>query len=352
MPVNLSTFSSNKKRWLKVLAFVLAFAVFVFAAGEILEKCLLRDAPYNWKMNMPFDELNQMEPDTMDVLFLGSSHATRTFNPALFEEARGVQSMNLGTPGQGAFESIAIYSHVRQTQSPKVVVYELYFRMFEEESFMKQLFVDYIIPYFSPETIRTMRQNLSPGYRFCYDIKLLRYQTFFYADVNSRVKALLNGTDIEENEEKLKPTETYCKGFYNINYSVKDEELYDTNNLADHTSYMLPSQLDLLKKFLQVTQEDNVTVVLVTAPLPQPSLEQVHNYGETHDTFAEIAEEYGVPYFDYNVINQEEKLVENNNFRDDNHLNNSGAEIISHDLIRRLNELWDGEYPWEQDGTK
>lgn len=57
-------------------------------------------------------------------------------------------------------------------------------------------------------------------------------------------------------------------------------------------------------------------------------MEYIENYDVVHNTVAEFAKEYGIPYIDYNIVNKETGMLQNENFRDDAHLNHSGVQIV------------------------
>ena len=52
-----------------------------------------------------------------------------------------------------------------------------------------------------------------------------------------------------------------------------------------------------------------------------------------------FAEENGVPYIDYNIINMEEGMFKHENFRDDAHLNDSGVKILDAHFKVWLNDV-------------
>ena len=68
---------------------------------------------------------------------------------------------------------------------------------------------------------------------------------------------------------------------------------------------------------------------MVTAPIANVSMEYIKNYDKIHSQLEKISEDaMSEDYIDYNIVNSEEHLLENENFRDDAHLNDSGVEIV------------------------
>ena len=75
-------------------------------------------------------------------------------------------------------------------------------------------------------------------------------------------------------------------------------------------------------------KENDIELVLVTAPIANVSMDYITDYNSVHDKMAEIAENIDATYIDFNIINSEEGLLKLENFRDDAHLNDSGVKIV------------------------
>jgi hypothetical protein len=67
---------------------------------------------------------------SVDVLFVGSSHAYMSFDPRAYRAA-GLRAFNLGSSGQSPFNSYFLLKRYLPRMRPHVVVFEGYFRVFE-----------------------------------------------------------------------------------------------------------------------------------------------------------------------------------------------------------------------------
>ena len=61
----------------------------------------------------------------VDVLFLGSSHAYRGFDPRIFRK-RGYSSFNLGSSAQTPSQTKVWLKRYLKHLNPKIVIYEVY----------------------------------------------------------------------------------------------------------------------------------------------------------------------------------------------------------------------------------
>ena len=131
------SFISNFKLIAEVLVFILLFS----AVYKVTEKKYAADAEQNVVnagTKSRFDGVYAQEENTVDMVFIGSSHSYCTFDPENFDKELGTLSWQLGTPLQHYDTSLYTLKEVYKTQSPKVVVLEFYWDMLDDEFDMKQ----------------------------------------------------------------------------------------------------------------------------------------------------------------------------------------------------------------------
>ena len=68
----------------------------------------------------------KLDRDTVDVLFLGSSHCVTSFDPQVLYDEYGITSYNLGSGAQSIMVSYYWLEEALRYQSPKVVVLDTY----------------------------------------------------------------------------------------------------------------------------------------------------------------------------------------------------------------------------------
>ena len=112
---------------------------------------------------------------------------------------------------------------------------------------------------------------------------------------------------------------------------IPDSELDETNQFKgfDGSDWEPDdTQLKYINKIAELCKENDIELVLVTAPIANVSMDYITDYNLVHDKMAEIAENIDAKYIDFNIINSEEGLLKLENFRDDAHLNDSGVKIV------------------------
>ena len=114
--------TSRKKFWIRGTVFLLlAFIIFVTMQWVFMPKNCWPDS---WQHTSTLVNFYEMERDSVDVLFLGSSHAMASFIPQDLYDQYGIRSYNLGTPEQSLLISYYWLKEALQYQHPSVVVLE------------------------------------------------------------------------------------------------------------------------------------------------------------------------------------------------------------------------------------
>lgn len=107
-----------------MFAFGMAACLVALTVNRILiPKCYYDDS---WPTTSTYQGFYQMEKDSVDVLFLGSSCAAAGLNPQEFYDSYGIRSYNLGCEGQSLLTSYYWLEEALRFQSPKVVVLEVF----------------------------------------------------------------------------------------------------------------------------------------------------------------------------------------------------------------------------------
>lgn len=108
----------NKPHWMRFFAFIGILIVSMLLLN-ILPKQERAVENIYWKY---FYE--KLPEKTLDIVFLGNSHAQCTFIPEIINKVLGVESFNLITPGESVHLTKYEYREVLRYQNPKAVVIE------------------------------------------------------------------------------------------------------------------------------------------------------------------------------------------------------------------------------------
>ena len=275
----------------------------------------------------------KLEENSLDILFIGSSHSYCTFAPALIDKALGTESFQLGMPLQYPDSTWFTLKEALKTQSPSVVVMEVYWAVMDKDFDIKQadtLFEAYLD---DEEFKNAYIDEIFPwNEKIKYLFPIIRYQQDFLTYQNKRltdnVEAQLGVT---QNKEKQTGVERYdYRGFMYCDYNIPQSKFGEGNqfNNFDGKNWSFSKvQLNYLEKIIDVCDKNNICLIFATSPVAPVSMEKMRNYGAVHGAVSNFAQKNKIPYLDFNTENQAKNLFENKNFRDDAHLNYSGAEI-------------------------
>ena len=131
---NLSISSSKNygKILLKILAFVAIFLVINFWVGLKLEKVADKKNLY---ATVKWQEFYETSPNSLDLVFVGSSYAYRSFDAEVFDNKLNVNSFNMGSPLQKPVESYYVLKETLKLQKPSFVIYDVNWGVFNEDKY-------------------------------------------------------------------------------------------------------------------------------------------------------------------------------------------------------------------------
>lgn len=115
------------KTTLNIIRYLVSVCVVVLIFG--LSYQILSETYLNKEIENDGSSFHNLPENSVDVLVLGSSHAQYSFCPAYFYEDTGLYSYVLGTGGQPLEMSYEMLKEGLKTQSPKLVILEVYTAM-------------------------------------------------------------------------------------------------------------------------------------------------------------------------------------------------------------------------------
>lgn len=290
-----------------------------------------------------FDDFYALPEDSLDMVFIGSSHSYCTFDPANFD----AESFQMGTPLQHPDTSYYELLEVLDYQSPKTVVVEVYWDMLDDDFELKQATSLFEVMK-NEDRIEDYIDNVFPdGDKVKYKTPVIRYQQDFFAFAGSRLENKIK-TAFGLSDESL-PASTgdgveyyLADGYVYCDIIIPEAEFDKTNQFKslDGDNWEFSEvQKGWLKKIVELCEREDISLVFVTAPVANVSMDYIKNYDKIHEKVKAFAQENDVPYIDYNIINMEEGMLGNENFRDDAHLNDSGVKIVDEHFNQWLNEV-------------
>lgn len=276
------------KNIFKCVLFLLILLCSLTAINKVLvPKYILKNS--TWPTTSSYRQFYKMEPNSIDVLFFGSSVCVNAFIPQEIYNDYGIRSYNLGSEQQSIFLSYYWLKEALRSQKPQVVVLDT--------KFMWDL---------HPENPINTTEGLT---RKCLD-------PMHYSDVKK--EAVHNLCELDETQSEL----SYY--FTNIRFHSRwselaeydiDSEMVDTSELkgfapttdngpeayttyeqndAEITMEFPKVMQEYLDKTVDLCKENGITLILVS--LPGNEMNDAAN-----NTYTAYAHEKGIDY--YNLCN-------------------------------------------------
>lgn len=335
---------SNFKLILKFLLFALIVAAAFHMAGEKYKQAAEKNT-VNAFTKERMDGFYDQPENSLDMVFIGSSHSYCTFDPEIADMALGTNSWQLGTPSQHPDTSYYLLREVLNHQQPKTVVMELYWDVLDDEFELKQ--AEALFEVLRNDGLREeyIKEVFPEGDKVKYSLPAIRYQQDYFAYAGNEMEK-----GLEDELGVSKPwtapangTEYYRSKGYVYCDIIMDNSEYDKTNQFKYFNgkdwQFNPTQKKYVEKIISLCKENGINLIFVTAPVANVSMDFIENYDRVNEQVSSFASENNIPYIDYNIVNMEERLLENENFRDDAHLNHSGIEIVDRHFIEWIKEF-------------
>ena len=115
---------SHKKFLLKAAVLTVVVLLFVTFVNRMFVMKKYYDT--TWPSTSSFADFYQLDKNTVDVLFLGSSHGVSSFSPPKLYDDYSIRSYNLSSELQSLLVSYYWLKEALRYQTPKVVVLDTY----------------------------------------------------------------------------------------------------------------------------------------------------------------------------------------------------------------------------------
>ncbi len=260
----------------------------------------------------------------VDVVFVGSSHCYRTYDPRIYAK-HGISSFNLGTTGQTPLNSYFLLERYFDRLRPKLVIFDLNYRVINRDG-LESFYDISINSSYSPEIMKMALAIKSPhainGAISKWLLSLTGLEKQYPQQPLTGERYIPGGYVEFTNLEKKRPKKQRERDIFEIN---PEKKLIITPN---------KTQLEYIRKVVEFVARKGAKIVLITKPEPPENLRIVSNYREIHAAFNKIATNAGVEYIDFNEIPL--PLDSYRHFYDMEYLNSEGVKIFNPILIELL----------------
>lgn len=311
---------------LKLILFLILLIILDRTVGHVLQS--LNNDRFTERMMNDFYSASE----NIDLLFLGSSHAYRSFNPYSFDGTLSLNAFNIGSPGQNPIISYHLLKEVlRQGHQPRLIVYEPFWLTLcgDDTDFYSSAHIFHQLT-FSENKIEFFWR----GFNFPSSLRL--FSTIFY---NRRF--LRNVFFSDDNSYNC---HYQGKGFVPSLKLVTADEL-TKNYLIGPNEEFNRNRISYLDKLLDLAKSENIAVIAVMAPVHPEVLPKIEGYMKIHKQLNDIFATADVPFIDYNLTNHADLNLLSEYFMDADHLNECGAMAFSEEMVRLLSSFMKSEPP-------
>lgn len=319
-----SNSDTNIKYLKKYLLFFLLLLFICIIAGAVVNSVADKyDArnPTQRITQYQLEDFYALPENSLDMLILGSSHAMCTYDPFLIEHAHGLSVYNLGTALQQPDTGYYLLKEVLKTQKPKYLVFDLYFKVFQNDKSAEQALT----------VLKEMRTSVNKLEFLLFNLSFGTRAEYFSGWLNPFGRLYTILADVENKNEVPERSEFYKgRGFYVSNAVVAPEALtLEKHPFPKAFEEFTARQVEYLKKITRLAQENNIEVLFVTAPIPPTIQSHIAYYNEITEAVEHLANSLNINYTDFNIDQKTGSLkLSDLNYADQGHLNENGAKIF------------------------
>lgn len=325
----------------RILCTVLAFLLLVSALSVGFMEVYFRTEYDFFQDGSERDSL----AGSLDYLVCGASHAYRAFNPAVMDPILGAEGYNISGALMTMGGRYELFTEELGRNPVKTLILELSYNTMTRNRAAEGTEGDLYVMARLSGFFRRVRF-------FFGGFRVSEYPDVYYKFVSEGIDAvrdLIRGKQAEHSGRS--------RGYMPTGESVTELETdYAALWHGKHLSQTMdPYNLDYLNRILTLCRERGIRVILVTTPLADAYLCQYDNFQYFYEWYTELAAQWELTYYDFNLLKEKSALFPDRTFYFDHlHLNDAGAEkyskVFAELLLRAqagedLSELFYASYP-------
>lgn len=305
--------------WIKNLFRTLIFGiVFVVLLGRIYNVLSWKDTAGDYISSL--NSYYELEEDIVDVVFLGSSHCYCSVNHSILWDEHGISSFSLAISGQDLASTYHCLVESLKTQSPEVVMIEMYGSVFQGYQDTGNLYRNTLSLKPSKNAYNAVKSMVEEGTEWDYLLK--------WPIVHTRY-AELKKQDFQKNTI---PYVGYTSDFEtNSILEIVPYTGEPAETLWEESEYWIQKMIDFAK-------ESQTNICFFIAPYSAPDYEQMRI-----KRAEQIAKANNIPFVNMIDISEDLGMDVENDFMDWMHTNVYGAEKVTNYLGEYLKQNYELE---------
>lgn len=299
-------------RTIKRIAATIGFLlVFLLIFSEVSGILMHKQVEGRWNMTAKVAGFYNEEPQSMDVVFFGSSHMYCSVDPAIFREETGYNSYVFATQLQPLWITYHYIIEALKSQRPELIVVEINMAAHDEGIYLDEATNHTAIDPIpmSLNKIRMINSSAPRGERRHYIFNIMKYH-----DRWGDLGKLDYTRDYKNSTDPL-------NGYVVLEDVAKEIEWEDVSDITE-SKVSNSKNLYYISKIIQLAEEENIDLLLFKAPSNATAKEKAY-----YNYVGEMALSRGIQYVDFNSAYHYEKIGLNINedFYDQRHLNQRGV---------------------------
>lgn len=259
-----------------------------------------------------------------DIIVSGSSRAWAQYDTNILEESLRLNVYNIGIDGHPIdYQLIRYNTYIRFNRKPKYIIQNIDFATLSlsNDGYEREQF----FPYLKDRRLIKEVGKLKEISFFDRNIPLLRY--YGYRDeIKNGLKSYFGKRDF------IYEANLY-KGYQGNEYSWDGSKLSEIDSIVFKPN---EEAVSLFCDFLIKSKNENIQVILVSAPLYKEVLGKIVNKEVMDSTFHHIATKFDLHILDYK---EDEMCLDTAYFYNGTHLNKKGAELFTSKLALDLKKI-------------
>ena len=308
--------TERRRRVFKWLSFILALALFIGFGQKYVFRNMDED-------QRRIEGFYMEKPDSLDVVFLGSSEVFADFSAAQAYQEFGFTSYPYATNANPVTLWKYELKEIIDRQHPKLIVVETNGALYGKKRLFRETSLRRIVDNM-PEspTRKSMISDMGKDERLSYYLPMLKYH-----NVWENPQLMIAGT-VNTLSLHLRGN-AYLKGIKTNTIQIKGNELYDIH--SDVGGRDLSDAADeALRDFLEYCRQEKIeNIVFARFPHRVTQAEESCDRFLRNKTAAKIIKSYGFDYVDLDMCEDEIGLDMADDFYNDEHLNVHGMKKMT-----------------------
>lgn len=311
------------KRFLKsIVVFLLPLLLLGYLFDSVISTNLKKSNLYAEKEFPVWNAIINGKVDS-EIVIYGSSRAWVHIDPTMIGNSLNTSVYNLGIDGHGfRLQNVRHKMLLKYNRKPKLIIHSVdIFTLAKDESYYNY---DQFLPYMLyNDAIENATDNYAGFTLFDYKLPLLRYY--------GKSRAIRTAFEIATKPENN--TIQRIRGYKGQQRSWNADFDKTKASMKSYKVILDTEIIQLFDNYLKECKANNIRVILVYTPEFIEGQKFVENRKEIIALYTQLSTKYNIPFYDFSndPLSSDKKY-----FYNALHLNKTGAELFTKELIERL----------------